>query len=368
LGTNRGYRYRMSAHPFSIKLLDLPIVTEGQLVALHELQNTVNAERFPADPPMPYEMRRRSWRTSGTCWAALSALDGLPIANVWIGVPQTAAEQHLIEFDLLVLPTYRQQSIGRHLLAVVANIAATEHRDLLLTQTNSHVPSGACFMQQIGARSSLASRTLQLDMTTFDHALLDTWTTHAQEHLTSFKLEFCAGAYPETDLVQLAKLNEAHNDSPHRSITIGHTIITPELLRQREHEMDTHGQTRWTMYVREQITGEIVGFSEVSWHKHTPEQVEQGVTGVLPAYRKRGIGHWVKAALLSKLARHLPEARFVRTGNPLSNTAMLGVNYDLGFKTISEDVWWELRLEQVRHYLESRASSVANQSDKRGLS
>lgn len=345
----------MNARPFSIMLLDLPTVTEGQLVALHELQNIVNAERFPADPPMPYETRRRSWRTSGTCWAALSASDGLPIANVWIGVPQTEAEQHLIEFDLLVLPEYRQQGIGRHLLAVVANIAATEHRDLLLTQTNSHVPSGALFMQHISARPSLASRTLQLEMATFDQAVLDTWTTHAQEHITGFKLGFWAGAYPEADLVQMAKLHEVHNDSPHRSVTIGNTTITPELLRQREHEMDTNGQTRWTIYVREQITGEIVGFSEVSWHQHNPEQVEQGVTGVLPAYRKRGLGHWVKAALLGKLARNLPEARFVRTGNPLSNTAMLRVNYDLGFKTISEDVWWELRLEQVRHYLESRA-------------
>ena len=345
----------MNAHPFSIVLLDLPTVTEDQLVALHELQNIVNAERFPADPAVPYETRRRRWRRSGTCWAALAAADGLPIANAWIGVPQTEAEQHLIEFDLLVVPAHRQRSIGRHLLAVIANVAAAEHRDLLLTQTNRHVPAGALFMRRIGAQPSLASRTLQLDLASFDQVVLDRWTTHAQERASGFELGFWAGAYPEADVLQMAKLHEVHNDSPHRSSTIGNTTITPELLRQREHEMDTYGQTRWTMYVREQITGEIVGFSEVSWHQHNPEQVEQGVTGVLPAYRKRGLGHWVKAALLSKLARDLPEARFVRTGNPLSNTAMLGVNYDLGFKSISEDLWWELRLEQVRYYLESRA-------------
>lgn len=345
----------MNVPPFSIVLLDLPKVPEDQLVALHELQNSVNAERFPADPPMSYETRRRRWRTSGTCWAALSAADGLPIANAWIGVPQSDAEQHLVEFDLLVLPEYRQRSIGRHLLARVATLAATEQRHLLLTQTNSYVPAGACFTQRIGAQPSLASRTLQLDLAAFDPATLDMWTSHVQERAPGFKLGFWAGAYPEAVLVQMAKLHDVHNDSPHRSITIGSTAITPDLLRQREREMATHGQKRWTMFVREHVTGDIVGFSEVSWHQYDSAQIEQGVTGVLPPYRKRGLGHWLKAALLSKLARDLPEARFVRTGNPLSNTAMLGVNYDLGFKTISEDVWWELRLEQARHYLESRA-------------
>jgi GNAT superfamily N-acetyltransferase len=345
----------MEADPFSIVLLDLPAAAERQRVALHHLQNSVNTERFPADPPVPYEMHARRWRSSGTCWAALSRVDALPIANAWIGVPQTEAEQHLIEFDILVLPQYRRRSIGRRLLAAVAHVAATEHRHLLLTQTNSRVPAGGLLMQRIGAQPSLASRTLQLDLATFDQTLFQRWMAHAHERAAGFELGFWTGVYPQADLVQMATLHEVHNDSPHRSTTIGNTVITPDLLRQREHEMETSGEMRWTMYVREQTTGDIVGFSEVSWRQEHPEQVEQGVTGVLPGYRKRGLGHWVKAALLTKLARELPTARFVRTGNPLNNTAMIHVNDDLGFKTISEDVWWELHLEDVQQYLQSRS-------------
>ena len=88
-----------------------------------------------------------------------------------------------------------------------------------------------------------------------------------------------------------------------------------------------------------------------SWQRDFPAAVEQGVTAVLPAYRKRGIAHWLKAALLDKLVQEQPAARYVRTGNAASNTAMLKTNADMGFAIISEDMWWELELTQVQRYL-----------------
>lgn len=55
--------------------------------------------------------------------------------------------------------------------------------------------------------------------------------------------------------------------------------------------------------------------------------------------------------MLDQLLREQPAARFVRTGNAASNTAMLNVNHDLGFQVISDDMWWELDIHQIQQYL-----------------
>src|SRR5690348_4503951 len=104
--------------------LDLSTADDAVLEALHELQNRVNGERFPADLPVPYALREREWRQGGTCWVVYGRDSPLPIGNAWVGMPAEDTKQHLIEFDLLVLPEYRQQGIGRSLLAAVADVAA----------------------------------------------------------------------------------------------------------------------------------------------------------------------------------------------------------------------------------------------------
>jgi mycothiol synthase len=332
-------------------LLDLPAADGAVLQALHELQNQVNGERFPADPPVAFAQRERQWRAGGSCWVVYAPDSALPIANTWTDIPLEETRQHLVEFDVLVLPEYRRQGAARSLLAAVAKAAAQAQRGLLLVQTNSHVPAGAHFLERIGGRPSRASYTLQLPLASFDQDLFPAWDARMRAQAPEFELGFWAGAYPADALPAMARLHDLHNEAPHRSATIGTSQTTAEQLRQREAELDERQETRWTMYVRERDTGHLVGFSEASWQRDYPATVEQGVTAVLPADRKRGFAHWLKAALLDKLVREQPTARFVRTGNAASNTAMLKTNADMGFVIISEDMWWELELTSVQHYL-----------------
>lgn len=42
----------MFQEPYPITLLQLPTASDDVLVPLHDLHNRVNAERFPADPPV----------------------------------------------------------------------------------------------------------------------------------------------------------------------------------------------------------------------------------------------------------------------------------------------------------------------------
>jgi len=65
---------------------------------------------------------------------------------------------------------------------------------------------------------------------------------------------------------------------------------------------------------------------------HTPAVVQQQFTGVRPDARGRGLGKWIKAAMLQRVHELYPEARWISTYNAMSNDPMLAINHALGFR------------------------------------
>ena len=72
---------------------------------------------------------------------------------------------------------------------------------------------------------------------------------------------------------------------------------------------------------------------------------------MLPEYRNHGLGRWLKAAMLAKVARERPLVRWVRTDNATTNAPMLKINEELGFRPYRGESVWQVDLEQVRAYL-----------------
>jgi GNAT superfamily N-acetyltransferase len=103
--------------------------------------------------------------------------------------------------------------------------------------------------------------------------------------------------------------------------------------------------------VIERTTGKFAGYTETVWNPNRPEILRQDMTGVFPEYRGKGLGRWLKAAMLDKVLKDRPQVKFVRTGNADTNAAMLKINQELGFKPYTADILWQVELERVLVYL-----------------
>jgi GNAT superfamily N-acetyltransferase len=206
-------------------------------------------------------------------------------------------------------------------------------------------------MRRLGARMGLAAHTNQLDLDDLDRNLLREWIERAQERAEGFELGLWFGPYPEEALEEIAAMKQAINLAPRDNLEMEDFHWTPEILRQIDAAMLQRGDDRWTMYVRETATGAIAGYTEVYWRPERPETLGQGDTAVFPQYRNRGLGRWLKAAMLEKVLPERPQVKRIRTGNADSNAAMLKINTEMGFKPYKSWLNWQVDLERVIDYL-----------------
>lgn len=331
-------------------------ISEAECAALNRHSNQLRLERLPNDPPIPVAETLQNLRSlppfvDVSFWTIWNAAGDEILALGVLVILRTEDNPHLAQFELTVLPAYRQQGLGRQLLKQIAAAAAQENRRLLMTETTARVPGGAALMTRLGAQKGLEAHTNQLLIAELNRELLTEWLAKAQAHLTRFELGLWDGPYPTEQLEMIAKLNDLTNEQPLGELEIEDMHMTPEQLRQTEDNLFARGSQRWTFYLVDHATGAFAGYTEVTWNPNRPEILQQGMTGVFPHYRNLGLGRWLKAAMLDKVVRELPQVKYVRTGNADSNAAMLKINTALGFKPYLANTLWQVELEKVQAYL-----------------
>ena len=93
--------------------------------------------------------------------------------------------------------------------------------------------------------------------------------------------------------------------------------------------------------------GSISGITDVSFTPHLPTLIEQMFTGVRPEARGRGLGKWIKAAMLEKIRAEHAQAEWMITGNAESNGPMLSINHRLGFKEYRAAAVYQLSRDRL---------------------
>lgn len=343
--------------PIQIRPFNIQDADQTEYAAINRHTNIIRRERLPDDPPIQLEETIQMFRNIPPffdlkMWCAWNPNQTEIVAQGNVGLLRTEENKHLAQSEITVLPEYRLRGLGRHLLGLVSEVARADNRRLLLTQTVDRIPAGEAFMSRLGARKGMQGHTNQLRLADLNHDLIELWLERGRERSTEFELGLWEGPYPEDQLPAVAQLFELTNQQPLENLEIEDTHVTPEQLRQMEQMLFTRGFQRWTFYVIEKATGKFAGYTETAWNPNRPEILRQDMTGVFPEYRNKGLGRFLKAAMLEKVLKERPQVKFVRTGNADTNAAMLKINNELGFKPYMAETFWQIEINHVLDYLQ----------------
>jgi GNAT superfamily N-acetyltransferase len=319
---------------------------------LWELDETIRAERLPDDPPIPlatfmgrnrnvpdfYEFTNLVVRASDT--------PGL-VGMAAVGFDMSGQNGHMAQVELKIHAAHRRQGLGRQLLRFAAETAQARDRRLLLGFTASQIPAGAAFAEACGASPGLVERHSQLDLAAVDHVMLHSWQERAAERASGFELIFWDDGYPDELIEPFATLCDVMNSAPRGDLDVEDVQTTPAKLHSFVASLHGSGQQLWTLVARERATSQLVGFTELFLNPARPTIVGQGATCVRPEYRNLGLGRWLKAAMVKRLLRARPEARFIRTDNAETNAAMLAINVALGFQHFMDVTIWQVEVDKA---------------------
>jgi len=342
-----------------IQPFDLVNSSHSEYAALNRYSNLLRAERLPDDPPVPLEELIQNLKNVPAfidykIWCAWDASHTRIVGNGDVVLLRTEDNRHLAQFNLGVLPEYRRQGIARRLISLLANAARDDRRRLLITETNERIPAGEAFMDRLGGHKGLVGHVNQLRLDELDRSLLVRWLERGTSLADDFELGLWDGPYPEEQIDAVVQLFELNNQQPFGDIEIEDMHLTAEQLRQSEQASFARGNQRWTFYAIEKATGKFAGYTETIWNPNRPQILRQDMTGVFPEYRNRGLGRWLKAAMLDKVLADRPQVKFVRTGNADSNAAMLKINDELGFKPYQATALWQVEVDSILSYLDGR--------------
>ncbi len=338
-----------------IQNFDYRNATDDEYKEFNKCRNQIRAEQLPDDPPIPLEETVQGLKNVPnfielSFWAAWAKREASIVAY---GVAQLSKEDnlHMAQFVINVLPELRRQGLGREFLSKIVQVAQEENRRLLITNTMARIPASEAFMNRIGAERGLEMHTNQLVIADLDQNLLPQWQARAQERGAGFETWIWEGTYPEEYIDAIVELHELLNQQPFGDLEVEDFTFSADHIRQSEQSLFARGYERWTIFVREQETAKFAGYTEVLWNPNRPEIISQGITGVFPEYRNKGLGRRIKAEMLDRILAKRPGAKFVRTGNADMNAPMLKINNELGFKPYIAECIWQVETEKVSEYL-----------------
>jgi mycothiol synthase len=329
--------------------------SDERLRDLHAFAGVLHAEATPTAQRRTLEDFRASVRSMPDTYEVVAFVtrDASGVVNGWAEgcVLDVAENAHLAQASIDVRADARCRGIGRALLAELAEHAASRGRTTMIGTSTDRVPAGAAFAQRIGAREVQVSHEHRLVLDDVDRNLVDRWVSEAPDRAPGYSLLAVDGPIPDDLVDDVVIVYDAMNDAPRGDSGPEDEKASARLLRERERQIAATGALRWTLLVRNEASGRVVGLTEVRWDPAAPQTVAQGDTMVLAGHRGYALGKWLKAAMLKRILDELPTGETVRTNNADSNAAMVGINSALGFKPHIAISTWQVTVARVRTYL-----------------
>ena len=196
------------------------------------------------------------------------------------------------------------------------------------------------FWSALGFEKKLVERESVLDLAEVDPLLMQQWIDARAERAGDIGAVRWVGATPEQHVEAFAASRTQMNDAPTDDLEINDAVIDAEEVREDEAARDAMGTQIYTIMALAP-DGSSAGHTSVHVNDHRPSVSWQWDTVTIPAFRGRGIGRWLKAAMWQWLRADRPDVTKLRTGNAESNDAMLSINVAMGFRQDAHWAVWE---------------------------
>ena len=226
-------------------------------------------------------------------------------------------------------------------------VEAFQAKGISLIQGDTSSDAGRAFAKHFGGTVGLETKTNRAYTGQMDWEMIRGWVDETAKANPDVKIEFIQGLPGDEDIEAYCRLfTEVHNQQPMEELEGLEMSFTPENMRQMLVQQHERGVEDYVMISRE-ANGDISGLSEIAYNPQRPHVVQQGLTGVQMAYRGRGLGKWLKAAMLLHIHESYPELQYIDTTNATVNEAMLSINERLGFKLHRYNSLFKLQVEDV---------------------
>ena len=328
------------------------------------LGNTIEREGYPEDPVTPLEVAIQSERAVPARMRRWSfrarAADGTLVGIAGFRLdPDHDDNPDILDAKLHVHPEHRRRGVATRLLAELVGLAGELGRSRLMGWTSVRWPAGSAFLEAVGAECKLQMHQNHLVMAEVDRALMESWVDDGPRRATGYELVWWDERVPDEELDDYCRLVMVMNTAPMDDFEVNDFTITPEQVREGEHQLSATATQRWLAVARRTSDGALAGFHDVYWHESAPALMWVGATAVDPEHRGHALGKWLKAAVTLRVLDERPQVTEIRTGNADSNDAMLGINRAMGYKPMAATAGWEVSVEQAEKYLRSKGLVAA---------
>jgi GNAT superfamily N-acetyltransferase len=288
----------------------------------------------------PFRFRRRFCIDDGE--RLVSTLDAFAHQP---GAPEYDGNKHLLRVEGDVLKECRRHGLGSGWVPMILRLMNEYGCTVLTASTEEN--DGHAFLKWLGADARLRERESRLDLTCLDWQMVEQWVQEGERRNPDTKLILYENRVPAAVLPEFCRvLTEIVNTAPVEDLDHGGEVFTPETEEDRVLRLALMSGVRHTLITRES-GGAISSVTDVVYVPHEADRIQQGFTGVGTAYRGRGLGKWIKAAMLRHLRGKYPDLKLVMTGNAHSNDPMLGINHKLGFRLHREVVTYQISKEKL---------------------
>ncbi len=242
-----------------------------------------------------------------------------------------------------------QDGLTAAVLSKLLDIAAADDRSSILAW-GPETPWRLAFYERLGIERRYSERLSELDLTAVDEARMAAWIDRRMERASDIRLVQWQGACPERWLPAYIAANNAMNDAPREGIELQDWHFDAKMVQREEQARQVIGEAPMVMLAVDP-SGAPVGATAVMLNLHRPRCSWQYDTVVLPAFRNRGVGRWLKAAMWRRLRDQHPGVTRLRTGNAESNAAMLAINVAMGYRQSHVYTAWQGHIDAYREGL-----------------